>query len=204
MSCRSTLFISCFPEHYRQHSESFTVPWLWIELLCPQSHYRYNDPNPWTCRVGTLSCADHWIHRGFWWCNYCSVILMLIVSWFLCSGIPTFILFADHLTIPWPFPDLYADVFVQKVVSVCSSLKIIHNVCVTLHTVNTHCHADHVTGTGLLKKRVFGVKSAISKHSGARADILLTEGDAITFGKYVRMKASFLRVHLLINKLFIY
>lgn len=108
------------------------------------------------------------------------------------------------LTIPWLFPDLYGDVFVQKVVSVCSSLKIIHNVCVTLHTANTHCHADHVTGTGLLKKRVFGVKSAISKHSGARADILLTEGDAITFGKYVRMKASFLRVHLLIIKLFIY
>lgn len=49
---------------------------------------------------------------------------------------------------------------------------------------NTHCHADHVTGTGLLKKRLFGVKSAISKHSGARADILLSEGDAITFGKY--------------------
>ncbi|MCJ8745351.1 hypothetical protein PDJAM_G00129290 [Pangasius djambal] len=49
---------------------------------------------------------------------------------------------------------------------------------------NTHCHADHVTGTGLLKKHIFGVKSAISKHSGARADILLSEGDTITFGKY--------------------
>ncbi|XP_060718035.1 persulfide dioxygenase ETHE1, mitochondrial [Tachysurus vachellii] len=49
---------------------------------------------------------------------------------------------------------------------------------------NTHCHADHVTGTGLLKKRIFGVKSAISKHSGARADIMLSEGDNITFGKY--------------------
>lgn len=53
-------------------------------------------------------------------------------------------------------------------------------------TVNTHCHADHITGTGLLKKKVFGLKSAISKFSGATADILLSEGDNITFGKHVR------------------
>ncbi|XP_063055327.1 persulfide dioxygenase ETHE1, mitochondrial [Engraulis encrasicolus] len=50
--------------------------------------------------------------------------------------------------------------------------------------VNTHCHADHITGTGLLKKKVFGLKSAISKFSGATADILLSEGDNITFGKH--------------------
>ncbi|XDV40832.1 hypothetical protein PO909_009833 [Leuciscus waleckii] len=50
--------------------------------------------------------------------------------------------------------------------------------------VNTHCHADHITGTGLLKKKVFGLKSGISKHSGATADILLSEGDRITFGKH--------------------
>lgn len=50
--------------------------------------------------------------------------------------------------------------------------------------VNTHCHADHITGTGLLKKKLYGVKSAISKHSGASADILLSEGDSITFGKH--------------------
>ncbi|KAL2084081.1 hypothetical protein ACEWY4_019599 [Coilia grayii] len=50
--------------------------------------------------------------------------------------------------------------------------------------VNTHCHADHITGTGLLKKRLFGLKSAISKLSGATADILLSEGDSITFGKH--------------------
>ncbi|XP_076135803.1 persulfide dioxygenase ETHE1, mitochondrial isoform X2 [Alosa pseudoharengus] len=50
--------------------------------------------------------------------------------------------------------------------------------------VNTHCHADHITGTGLLKRRLFGVKSAISKHSGATADILLSEGDSVHFGKH--------------------
>ncbi|XP_029593427.1 persulfide dioxygenase ETHE1, mitochondrial [Salmo trutta] len=50
--------------------------------------------------------------------------------------------------------------------------------------VNTHCHADHITGTGQLKNRLFGMKSAISKHSGASADILLSEGDKISFGKH--------------------
>ncbi|XP_046884498.1 persulfide dioxygenase ETHE1, mitochondrial-like isoform X1 [Hypomesus transpacificus] len=64
-------------------------------------------------------------------------------------------------------------------------LKLIDQLGLTLKlAVNTHCHADHITGTGQLKKRVFGLKSAISKHSGATADILLSEGDKISFGKH--------------------
>ncbi|XP_004551111.2 persulfide dioxygenase ETHE1, mitochondrial-like [Maylandia zebra] len=50
--------------------------------------------------------------------------------------------------------------------------------------VNTHCHADHITSTGPMKKRVPGLKSAISKLSGASADIQLTEGDKIPFGRH--------------------
>ncbi|XP_069559855.1 persulfide dioxygenase ETHE1, mitochondrial [Brachyistius frenatus] len=50
--------------------------------------------------------------------------------------------------------------------------------------VNTHCHADHITSTGLMKKRLVGLQSAISKWSGASADILLSEGDKISFGKH--------------------
>ncbi|XP_017279168.1 persulfide dioxygenase ETHE1, mitochondrial-like [Kryptolebias marmoratus] len=50
--------------------------------------------------------------------------------------------------------------------------------------VNTHCHADHITSSGLMKKRLVGLKSAISKYSGAAADIHLSEGDKITFGKH--------------------
>ncbi|XP_059196247.1 persulfide dioxygenase ETHE1, mitochondrial [Centropristis striata] len=50
--------------------------------------------------------------------------------------------------------------------------------------VNTHCHADHITSTGLMKKRLVGLKSAISKFSGASADIQLAEGDHIAFGKH--------------------
>ena len=39
--------------------------------------------------------------------------------------------------------------------------------------INTHCHADHITGTGELKRRVPGLRSAISAAAGARADVLL-------------------------------
>ncbi|XP_028325683.1 persulfide dioxygenase ETHE1, mitochondrial [Gouania willdenowi] len=64
-------------------------------------------------------------------------------------------------------------------------LKLINELGLNLTVaVNTHCHADHITSTGLMKKRVVGLKSAISKFSGASADIHLSEGDKISFGKH--------------------
>lgn len=49
-------------------------------------------------------------------------------------------------------------------------------------TVDTHAHADHVTGAWLLKTRL-GSKIAISAASGAGgADVRLTDGDRIEFG----------------------
>ncbi|XP_028985579.1 persulfide dioxygenase ETHE1, mitochondrial-like [Betta splendens] len=63
-------------------------------------------------------------------------------------------------------------------------LKLIEELGLDLKVaVNTHCHADHITSTGLMKNRVVGLQSAISKFSGAAADIQLSEGDHITFGK---------------------
>lgn len=50
--------------------------------------------------------------------------------------------------------------------------------------MNTHMHADHVTGTGLLKKLVPGSKSLISKCSGAQADIYVDEGQDVEFGRH--------------------
>ncbi|XP_044254656.1 persulfide dioxygenase ETHE1, mitochondrial-like [Tribolium madens] len=50
-----------------------------------------------------------------------------------------------------------------------------------LYAVNTHMHADHITGTGHLKQ-LSGCKSVISRKSGAQADVLIDENDFITFG----------------------
>lgn len=50
------------------------------------------------------------------------------------------------------------------------------------YVMNTHVHADHITGTGLLKKLIPGCKSLISKMSGAKADVHVEHGDIIEFG----------------------
>lgn len=51
-------------------------------------------------------------------------------------------------------------------------------------TVNTHMHADHITGTGKLKCLLPGCQSMISRSSGAKADILLNPDDQISFGRH--------------------
>uniref|UniRef100_A0A7S4BKI1 persulfide dioxygenase n=1 Tax=Chrysotila carterae TaxID=13221 RepID=A0A7S4BKI1_CHRCT len=59
-------------------------------------------------------------------------------------------------------------------------LEVISSQGLTLtQALNTHCHADHITGTGELKKRVGGLRSAISAASGAKADVMLKEGESI-------------------------
>ena len=69
--------------------------------------------------------------------------------------------------------------------------------CIGFHTVinrlsffhiyfsaNTHLHADHITGTGELKKRVNGCFSIISEASEAKADVKIKHGDLIKFGRF--------------------
>ncbi|CAL0310715.1 unnamed protein product [Lupinus luteus] len=51
-----------------------------------------------------------------------------------------------------------------------------------VYAMNTHVHADHVTGTGLIKSKVSDVKSVISKASSAKADLYVEQGDKIWFG----------------------
>lgn len=60
-----------------------------------------------------------------------------------------------------------------------------------IYGLNTHAHADHITGTGLLKKRIQGLKSVISESSGAKADEHITHGDCIHFGsRYIECRAT--------------
>jgi len=52
------------------------------------------------------------------------------------------------------------------------------------YAMNTHMHADHITGTGKLKKLVPGCRSLISRASGAQADVLVDESDVVQFGSH--------------------
>lgn len=51
-----------------------------------------------------------------------------------------------------------------------------------VYAVNTHCHADHISGTSVLKRKVKGLRSVISKASLAKADEKIGHGDEIHFG----------------------
>ncbi|XP_032239365.1 persulfide dioxygenase ETHE1 homolog, mitochondrial isoform X2 [Nematostella vectensis] len=50
-----------------------------------------------------------------------------------------------------------------------------------IYAMNTHVHADHITGTGLLKGMT-ACQSIISKNSGAIADVFVNDGDKVVFG----------------------
>ena len=50
------------------------------------------------------------------------------------------------------------------------------------HVLNTHVHADHVSASGHIKRKLPHVKSVISKASAASADILVSSDDCIPIG----------------------
>ena len=60
-----------------------------------------------------------------------------------------------------------------------------------LYTLDTHVHADHITGAWLLKQRL-GSRIAISARSNAKgADLFLKHGDRISFGNhYLEARAT--------------
>ena len=51
-----------------------------------------------------------------------------------------------------------------------------------LYAINTHVHEDHISGSSSLKKKIKGLKSVISRESGADADEYIEDGDEIHFG----------------------
>lgn len=56
--------------------------------------------------------------------------------------------------------------------------------------INTHCHADHITGSGYLKLLLPGTLSVIGKNAGANADRLLDDGETVLFGKHKLLAVS--------------
>lgn len=56
--------------------------------------------------------------------------------------------------------------------------------CSFFLAVNTHVHADHITGSGEIKKHLSQCKSMIAAVSKAKADVHLREGDRIKFGQF--------------------
>ena len=64
--------------------------------------------------------------------------------------------------------------------------KLVTEMGLTLKFVmNTHVHADHITGTGRLKKLLPGCQSVLAKKAGAQADLMVTEGSKVEFGSQV-------------------
>ena len=52
-----------------------------------------------------------------------------------------------------------------------------------IYAVNTHVHADHITGSGKLKGLFPGCQSVLSHLSGAKADVFVKDGETIKIGE---------------------
>lgn len=50
------------------------------------------------------------------------------------------------------------------------------------YVLNTHCHADHVTSGGMIKKELPKVQTIISEASAAKSDIKVQDGSVVSFG----------------------
>lgn len=53
-----------------------------------------------------------------------------------------------------------------------------------IYGLNTHMHADHVTGTGKIRRMIPTFKSVIAKYTKAKADRYIDDGELIKFGKF--------------------
>jgi len=63
------------------------------------------------------------------------------------------------------------------------------NLCTQLgfklvYALNTHMHADHITGSGPIGKLTGTCKSVISKHTPAKSSVYVDEGDIVKFGRF--------------------
>ncbi|KAH7700544.1 protein ETHE1 [Aphelenchoides avenae] len=51
-----------------------------------------------------------------------------------------------------------------------------------IYGLNTHIHADHITGTGELKHRCSQMRSVLSSKAGGKADLYVDHGQTLAFG----------------------
>lgn len=82
------------------------------------------------------------------------------------------------LSVTEPPPDL------RLILNIVSIYALSQSSYMYARVVNTHLHADHITGTGYLKQLLPNVESVISARSGAKADKHLADGDLIRFGRH--------------------
>ncbi|HIP06560.1 MAG TPA: MBL fold metallo-hydrolase [Mariprofundaceae bacterium] len=92
----------------------------------------------------------------------------------------------------WTYTYILADedsheaIIIDSVVEkVERDLLLINELGLTLkYAVDTHVHADHITGAGLLRERT-GCQTGVAASEGvACADMALKEGDSLQFGEY--------------------
>lgn len=82
-------------------------------------------------------------------------------------------------------PETMEAVIIDPVdVNVDRDLQLIEELGLTLKVAaNTHIHADHATGTGIIKARMPNCRSAVSAASLGAADTRLEHGEKILFGR---------------------
>ncbi|MGB5695154.1 MAG: MBL fold metallo-hydrolase [Polyangiales bacterium] len=94
----------------------------------------------------------------------------------------------DHET--WTYTYLLADeesgeaVLIDPVIDQLErDIKLLQELDLKLvYTLDTHAHADHITGSGLLRKRL-GSKAVVGAHAGAEgADEMVDDGSRLRFG----------------------
>lgn len=85
---------------------------------------------------------------------------------------------------PYPYPNLRQAIIIDPVdVTAERDAEMVSQMGLTpTLLLNTHVHADHITGTGKLKAMVPGTKSVLSEASGGKADMKVSDGDKIPFG----------------------